>query len=206
MKKYSIILFFALGLILSGCSHSTGSDDEDPDPVNGNGIGEFSITFGGDWSGSENFSFSAFTIFDDEDEPGVENFVLFASSTNIIDEDVEDVDEVYTIHFGTIGGMISSGTYDIVDGLIADEEDNLSDAIDPGEFVVYLFRLGEQVGDIGYSQTGSITFDSVTQNAVSGTFAIEFQVFSYTTEPVILDVTATGSFSSPFREAEVIPD
>lgn len=205
MKKYSIILFFALGLILSGCSHSTGSDDEDPDPVNGNGIGEFSINFGGDWSGTENLPFSAFTLFEEDDESDVEVFYLFASSTNIIDSD-DDVDEVYTLGFYTIGGMISPGTYDIVDGLIADEEDNLSDAIDPGEFVVYLFRLGEQVGDIGYSETGSITFDSVSQNTVTGTFAVEFQVFSYTNQPVILEVTGTGSFSSPFREASVIPD
>ncbi len=203
MKHYIIILFTALSLILFGCSDSTS---DDPDPVNG-GMGEFSVNFGGDWSGNESTSFSAFTLFFDEDEPEVEVFYLFGSTSDFSEGDNGgDMQHGLTVGFYSIGGMISPGTYDIVDGQVIEESGNLTEVLSPDEFVVFIVRNDEQGFYSGFSQSGSITFDSVSENSVSGSFGTEFEIYGFAGEVEVLDVTASGNFSSIFIPSDEAPD
>lgn len=191
MKKIILALTISAGLILAGCSDS--SDDANGEPE---GSGEFSVSMTGDWSGSTNLNYAVFGFFEDT-EDDFSAFTLVAANEDPTNWDNEfETASEYTFIFYREGDMIGQTAYTV--GNMFDTEMDDGD-LPEGEFGVVIYRFTDNGFQMAFSESGTITFNSVSGSNAAGTFAVDFKAMPFTfdeEETQELEFSATGQFNA----------
>lgn len=184
-----IVSFF---MLLSACTYSGGDSND----LSSAEDGEFSATMTGDWSGSTNLNYSYFGFSEgNEDEPA--GFMLVASNDNPLDweEEFEPQSE-YTFIFFREGNMINPNTYMVGNLFNSEMEDG---DLPAGQFGVVVYRIADSTLYMGFSESGTITFDTVSNSGVNGSFAVDLKAVPFVfdqEQPDPLEISVTGNFQA----------
>ncbi len=175
------------------------SDDNGADDIDVPDWGTAEIELTGDFDGAESLEYTYFNVFS---EGGAEMFMMGASTFNPESAETDDVS--FSLGMTRIG-MVAATTYGIVDGT---DDEAAETGLLEGNVLVNMNQSvqgsDQPINRIGISTGGSITFDTVTDDIVTGTFVIELEVvdLSAGTEG---EATMSGSFEAPQRNMEFIP-